>query len=135
MNNKNFFNAVKKYAVMILVAGVTSIIIVASYSLGKPPTENEFNYKSSLAGYQDTTFLTQGRTLLDQFSVAFEFSSAKLSPSVVPIFAEQTRTIENPFGSPSDPFKQFFGEDFFKRFFGSPNQKQTVKSLKDHFYW
>lgn len=129
MKNKIFFNAVRKYAVLILVAGVTSIITVASYSLGKSPSENGINFKSSLEGYQDTTFLTQGRTLLDQFSVAFEFSSAKLSPSVVPIFAEQTMTVENPFGSPSDPFKQFFGEDFFKHFFGSPNEKQTVRSL------
>ncbi len=128
MKNIFFYN-VRKYAVIILIAGITSIITVASYSHGKSPSENEINLKSSLIDYQDTTFSTEGRTLLEQFSVAFESSSAKVSPSVVPIFAEQTMTVENPFGSPSDPFRQFFGDDFFKRFFGSQNQKQTVKSL------
>jgi serine protease Do len=126
---KIFFNNARKYAAMILIAGITSIITVVAYSHGKSQSENEINFKSSLIDYQDTTYLNEGRTLLEQFSVAFEFSSAKVSPSVVPIFAEQTMTVENPFGSPSDPFRQFFGDDFFKRFFGSPSQKQKVSSL------
>jgi len=55
-----------------------------------------------------------------------------VNPSVVPIFSEQVVQAQNPFGSPDDPFRDFFGDEFFKRFFGAPPQgeeKQTVRSL------
>ncbi len=73
----------------------------------------------------------QGRQLLRQFSAAFEQAAAKINPSVVPIFAEQTETVHNPFSSQNDPFRDFFGDQFFKRFFGPQfrDQKQTVHSL------
>ena len=73
----------------------------------------------------------KGRELLNQFSDAFESSAAKVNESVVPIFSEQVTTVENPFGSTNDPFRDFFGDNFFKRFFGAPlqNQKQVVHAL------
>jgi serine protease Do len=73
----------------------------------------------------------QGRQLLKQFSAAFEQAAARINPSVVPIFAEQTETVQNPFSSNNDPFHDFFGDQFFKRFFGPQfrDQKQTVHSL------
>lgn len=73
----------------------------------------------------------RGRELLDQFSDAFESAAAKVNESVVPIFSEQVTTVENPFGSTNDPFRDFFGDNFFKRFFGAPlqNQKQVVHAL------
>ena len=74
----------------------------------------------------------QGRALLQQFSAAFEDVAAKVNPSVVPIFSEQVVQVQSPFGSPDDPFHDFFGDEFFKRFFGAPpqgEQKQTVHSL------
>ncbi len=54
-----------------------------------------------------------------------------MSPSVVPIFSEQTVQVQSPFGSPSDPFQEFFGDDFFRRFFGTPHGggKQTVRGM------
>jgi serine protease Do len=71
--------------------------------------------------------------MADQFSQLFEAASQKVSPAVVPIFAEQTVAMTNAFGGPGDPFRQFFGDDFFKRFFGTPleggQSKQTVRSL------
>jgi serine protease Do len=62
----------------------------------------------------------------------FESASDKVSPSVVPIFSEQEVKVSSPFGSPEDPFRDFFGDDFFKHFFGQipqGDQKQTVRGL------
>ncbi len=70
--------------------------------------------------------------MMAEISQAFEDASAKVSPSVVPIFAEQTVEVSNPFGAPDDALRQFFGEDFFRRFFGTPpqqEQKRTQRSL------
>jgi serine protease Do len=119
----------QKYFLIIIIAGLTSVITVASISKSKSDSDNEINFRTSYSDYADTALVMKGRMLLDQFSVAFESSAAKISPSIVPIFAEQTKTFNNPFGSPADPFHQFFGDDFFKRFFGNPSQKQTVRSL------
>ncbi len=72
------------------------------------------------------------RTLAEQFSELFESAADKVSPAVVPIFSEQEVKVASPFGSPEDPFREFFGDDFFKRFFGTPpqgDQKQTVRGL------
>jgi serine protease Do len=69
---------------------------------------------------------------MKQISEAFEQASAKVSPSVVSIFAEQTVEVQNPFGMPDEAFRQFFGEDLFKRFFDIPHpqeKKRTVRSL------
>jgi len=73
------------------------------------------------------------REIMGQISQAFEEASAKVSPAIVSIFAEQTVAVQQgPFGMPDDAFKDFFGEDFSKRFFGTPpqqEQKQTIRSL------
>jgi serine protease Do len=61
---------------------------------------------------------------------AFESAADKVSDFVVPIFAEQV--VRTPAqGFPDDPFRQFFGNDFFKRFFGAAPQPptRTVRSL------
>jgi len=74
----------------------------------------------------------QGKELLNQFSAAFEAAAAKVNPSVVPIFSEQVSTMADPFAGGNDQLREFFGEGFFRRFFGNQNpgeQKQTVRSL------
>ena len=72
----------------------------------------------------------KGRELLDQFSVAFESAAAKVNSSVVPIFSEQVKKVENPFASGDNPFRQFFGDDFFNHFFNAPQQqKEVVRAL------
>jgi serine protease Do len=79
-----------------------------------------------------TTASSAGRTLADQLSATFEAAASKVSPSVIPIFAEQVVEVANPFSSPDSPFRDFFGDDFFKRYFGTvpqQDQKQTVHSL------
>jgi len=75
---------------------------------------------------------SSGRSFLVQMSQAFEDAAAAVGPSVVPIYAEQVVSVQSPFGSPEDPFRQFFGDDFFKRFFGGQPQapqRQAVRSL------
>lgn len=69
--------------------------------------------------------------MLDNISRVFEQAARQVSPSVVAITAEQEVAVQSPFGLPDDAFKDFFGEDFFKRFFGQPpqEQKRTVRSL------
>jgi serine protease Do len=71
-----------------------------------------------------------GYAVAQQLSEAFEAATKRVDPSIVPIFAEQVVEVRSPFASPMDPFRDFFGDDFFNRFFGSPQGgKQTVRSL------
>lgn len=71
----------------------------------------------------------QGNELLNQFSAAFEAAADRVNPSVVPILSEQVTTVRDPFAGGND----FFGDEIFRRFFGSPQSrgedKQTVKAL------
>jgi serine protease Do len=66
-------------------------------------------------------------------SQAFESAAAKVSPSVVSIFAEQVVQAGGQQGLPDDPLRDFFGDQFFRRFFGDPSQgggqRRTVRGL------
>jgi serine protease Do len=72
---------------------------------------------------------SDARQLADQLSGLFESASEAVGPSVVPIFAEQTADAGN------DQMQQFFGDEFFRRFFNAPGQggqggwSQTVRSM------
>jgi serine protease Do len=70
--------------------------------------------------------VTRGRNLANELSEAFEQASGVVSPSVVAIFAEQPGPAMGAFGFPDDPFRQFFGDDFFHRFFpqGPPSAQR-----------
>jgi len=81
---------------------------------------------------QQASTSAQARTILSQFSEAFEDAANKISSSVVSIFAEQVVEQQSPFGFPDDALRDFFGDDFFKRFFDVPElkgEKRTVRSL------
>ncbi|MCI0697361.1 DegQ family serine endoprotease [candidate division KSB1 bacterium] len=75
----------------------------------------------------------QGRALLQQFSAAFEEAASRVNPSVVPIFSEQVVENRNPFSMRNDQFREFFGDDFFRRFFGNPqggnDERQKIRGL------
>jgi serine protease Do len=78
----------------------------------------------------EPAFEPQAGQLARQLSEAFEYASQKVTVSVVPIFAESVVQVQSPFGMPDDQLKNFFGDDFFKRFFGeTAPQMQTVRSL------
>ena len=57
----------------------------------------------------------EARQFADQLSTLFESASNTVGPSVVPIFAEQTADVAG-----SDQMQQFFGDEFFRRFFQAP---------------
>ncbi|HEX5133644.1 MAG TPA: Do family serine endopeptidase [Candidatus Krumholzibacteria bacterium] len=65
------------------------------------------------------------REFADQLSGLFEAASDAIGPSVVPIFAEQSGANGN------DQMRQYFGDEFFHRFFGNPEDgsRQTVRSM------
>ena len=76
---------------------------------------------------------SEARQLADQLSGLFETASEAVGPSVVPIFAEQTEDFAG-----NDQMQQFFGDEFFHRFFNMPGQggqdgeggwSQTVRSM------
>jgi len=73
---------------------------------------------------------SQIHALMDAISDAFEGAANKVSAFVVPIFAEQVVQAQGQ-NLPDDSLRQFFGDDFFRRFFGAPSQpqKRTVRSL------
>jgi len=72
----------------------------------------------------------QIRQLMTGLSDLFEQASSKVSAFVVPIFAEAV-VVTNPQNQqlPEDALKQFFGQDFFRRFFQAQPQRRTVRSL------
>jgi serine protease Do len=80
---------------------------------------------------QGKSGLFAGGDIANQLSEAFEAAAGKVDQCVVPIFAEQEVEVQSPFAGPADPFRDFFGDDFFKRFFGTSPQgeKQTVRSM------
>jgi serine protease Do len=108
-------------AAMGFAAGVFVVTVLGSSPHPSDPGQT--------GGTVPSTVTAQGKELLNQFSAAFEAAADRVNPSVVPIFSEQVTTVQDPFAGGND----FFGDEFFKRFFGTPqshgDQKQTVKSL------
>jgi serine protease Do len=83
----------------------------------------------SARAQQDQPTQAQLQALITEMSDVFESAANKVSAFVVPIYAEQV--VRTSTQSSEDPFREFFGNDFFKRFFGVPSQPQTrtVRSL------
>jgi serine protease Do len=115
------------YAVMLILGFIGGMVIASNFGL----TFQAGRSKKSTGIAQAQAVSSEGRSMADQLSEAFESASQKVNPSIVPIFAKQVVETENPFAFPEDPFRDFFGDDFLKRFFGTPPQheKQTVHSL------
>jgi serine protease Do len=115
------------YVLVFILGFIGGLVVASKFGL----TFEAGRSKKSAGMAQAQAGLTEGKSLADQFSDAFEKASQKVNPSIVPIFAKQVVEVQNPFAFPTDPFRDFFGDDFFKRFFGTPpeQQKQTVHSL------
>jgi len=111
-----------------LIVGLIGALLVIS-DLGRTPVAIGQDTKTK---NESSSAPSSAREFADQLSTLFEAASDKVSPSVVPIFSEQEVNVGGQFGSPGDPFHQFFGDEFFKRFFGQVpqgDQKQTVRGL------
>ena len=103
------------------VAGVSFVTLLGSSGTfaGHRP-----NPKDSVA-----QLTPKGRELLKEFSTAFESAAAKVNSSVVPIYSEQVKKVQNPFAGDNDPFRQFFGNNFFHFFNAPQTQKEVVRAL------
>lgn len=116
------------FLAVFLVAGfIAGILLAAPLGISPRTTIQEQTVAAEVS-----TDNPQVHDLLSQISEAFEEAAATVSSSVVSIFAEQTVRTQSQFGLPDDAFKDFFGDDFFKRFFGTPpsqEEKRTVRSL------
>lgn len=116
------------FVLIVLIAGFAGGLFIAS-SLEWTPVSAGRSKPDSLS---QNSSPSAARALADQLSDLFESAADKVSVSVVPIFSEQEVQVASPFGSPEDPFRDFFGDDFFKHFFGQVphgDQKQTVRGL------
>ncbi len=105
------------------VAGVGFVTLLGS--------GNNVQFRQASAQDTVTQVTPQGREMLEQFSAAFESAAAKVNASVVPIYSEQVKVVQNPFAFGDDPFRQFFGNDMFRQFFGNQpqQQKEVVHAL------
>ncbi len=67
------------------------------------------------------------RPLLNEFSTAFEDAASKVNPAIVAIYSEHVLKVEGPLAGGNDPLRQFFGDDFFRHFFGNqgPRTERT----------
>ncbi len=70
-------------------------------------------------------------SVAEQLSNAFAAVAAKVTPSVVTVYTESTvQAPKNPFGSDDgsrSPYEQFFGDDFFRKFFETPEAHGNMK--------
>lgn len=112
-----------------IVVASAAIIVILAASIWIYGSISTVDSPAPGSAVVDTTSVDG--TVADQLSLAFENAAEKVGPSIVPIFAEEEVVVRSPFAQ--DPFRDFFGDDFFKRFFGnapqSGEQKQTVHSL------
>jgi len=117
------------FIIAVLIVGFIGGISLAS-SLGCVSGEEQNTEEKAM--FEATGAKAKTDDLVDRMSMAFETASSRVSPSVVSIIAEQEVQIRR-FGFPDDAFRDFFGEDFFERFFGVPqppqNEKRTIRSL------
>jgi serine protease Do len=119
---RGLFSKLVLITTMALLAGAA---VWACSSAEKPPVE-----KATEAAAVTKAPDQPAQQLINELSKAFEQAAARVSPSVVPIYAESVVKVPGMTGMPDDALRQFFGNDFFKRFFGeAPEQKQIQRSL------
>jgi len=111
-----------------LIGGFLGGLIVASHIETVPASLAQDKTRPSSTSLN----AAQGRLILQQFSAAFEEAAARVNASVVPIFSEQAVEGRSAMRLPNDQFRDFFGDEFFRRFFNNPdgdNGQQRVRGL------
>jgi len=115
----------KRYAILMIIVGIIiglGISVKFDWINSLNATGNYYvNDNSSSNAYKE-------------FSRPFIEAAKKVSPATVYIYTEKTikNRGSNRFYDENDPFRDFFGDEFFERFFG-PNfrapREQTVRAL------
>jgi serine protease Do len=113
-----------------IIGGLFALAVAAGFFvIGVQGSTPRPSFPEQMTGTVPSTATLQGKELLNQFSAAFEAAADRVNPSVVPIISEQVTAAGDGFSQGYD----FFGDEFFKRFFGTPrehgDQRQTVRSL------
>lgn len=124
MNDKTIF------AVLLVMTGMVLGGIAVTVFDGLPPGNAENPAVSEPAAVEETTSPPVPDTEFTQkLNSTFTAIAEEAKPSVVTLLT--ARTVEmQPFPFEGDPFGQFFGEDFFERFFGGPPQgERRVRGL------
>jgi len=112
--------------VVMLMAGFIGGLIFSSHLEMTPASLAQDKTKPSSPTYN----AAQGRLILQQFSAAFEEAAARVNAAVVPIFSEQTVEGRGTMRIPNDQFRDFFGDEFFRRFFNSPNGENNDRRVR-----
>ncbi len=118
----------KRYALLLIIVGV---IIGLGISV-------KFDWLDSISANND--YFVEDKTastVYKDFSKPFVEAAKMVSPATVYIYTEKviktSGRSRNPFYDEDDPFRDFFGDEFFERFFGpglkSPQREQPLKSL------
>jgi serine protease Do len=125
-------NQVSKLSFFVFFSLVLGLVLGFLFGLTTGSAEKPGTPIPSMAP-PETATVSPAQDFIKQFSEAFKQASLSISSSVVSIIAKQEIQTQRYFGFPDDAFRYFFGEDFFKRFFGTPpqqqEQKRTVRSL------
>jgi len=109
----------------IFVGVIVGLIIAAGFQWTHETQAQSYVPESSTPAVQNDS---SALTIAEQLSNAFANVAAKVTPSVVTVFTETDLKVQQqPFSG--SPFDQFFGDDFFKRFFQSPQPQGNLKRM------
>ena len=108
---------------LIAAGAVIGIVLTASFGV----TLSSHAQETNLAVVSNTPPVSQASpadlTVAQQLSNVFADVAAKVNPSVVTIFTEEDVKVQG------SQFGDFFGDDFFKRFFQQPAPEQNYKRM------
>ena len=113
-----------RYGFIFIVSGIIiGLILAAGLNLTSLTDANstEAETKESIELLEGDE--NPGTAALEELSTAFANVAEQVNKSVVTVFTETViKNRETPFQQ--SPFEEFFGDDFFKRFFQMPDQPQ-----------
>jgi serine protease Do len=117
---------VRRVWIFVLTGIIIGLLIGAGMEWTKLSTAQSASSGSEAAVNQVNTGNTPEVSVAEQLSNVFASVAQKVNPSVVTIFTETTIKMRN-IQTPGSPFDEFFGDEFFKRFFQVPENKGDFK--------
>jgi serine protease Do len=117
---------------LVLVAGLALGVAIGAGVIGLRETRAVTPERTPQAGASTAAAADPSAlSVAEQLSRAFAAVATKVNPSVVTVFTEtDVHASASRFGSggaPGSPFEQFFGDEFFRRFFETPQPQGDFK--------